>query len=116
MFESTDAESVAGRGRNFWLLTVVGLLTSGSIVRHAIQGFRLLTEPGFLYLGLSLVAIVVGWLHYAKLQSGFSKIGEQVDEPVLDRFQNSAAWLYIMVNVAIFALMHFLPRLGPSLR
>jgi hypothetical protein len=45
MFEaSTATERVNSRGRNFWLLTVLGILTCASLTRRAVYGFRLLTQ------------------------------------------------------------------------
>lgn len=110
MFEaSTETERINSRGRYFWLLTVLGILTCASLIRRAVYGFRLPTQWGWVYLGLSLIATVVPWFHYERLQSGFSGVREQIDETVLNRFQKQAEWLYLMVNLAIYGLQHFIP-------
>jgi hypothetical protein len=107
---STETERVNSRGRNFWLLTVLGILTCGALIRRAVYGFQLLTQWGWIYVGLSLIAIIVAWFHYERLQRGFSGVSEQIEETVLNRFQKEAEWLYLMVNVAIFGLQHFIPK------
>jgi uncharacterized membrane protein len=105
-----ETKRLNDRGRDFWILTVLGILTCASLIRRVAYGFRLLTYRSWVYLGLSLLAVVVAWFYYENLQRGLSNVSEQIDETVLSRFQKAAGWLYLMVNVGVFALMHFVPK------
>lgn len=102
-------KSANGRGRDFWLLTVLGIVTFGSLLHRAVRGFSMMTPWGRANLGLSLLAAIVAWFHYWRVQTGYSNVSEQLESEVLDRLQKSAGWLYTMVNLAIYGMMIFIP-------
>jgi len=111
MFEkSVDTEPASGRMHRFLRLTVLGIVTCALLAQRAIYAFRAITHWGWLYLGLTLLAVALAAFHYVRLERGFSGIAKQIDETALERLQSSAEWLYIVFNAAIFSLMHFIPR------
>ena len=116
MFEETMEAERTDRTREFWICTALGVVTCVNLIRHGIQAFRIMTPAGFIYIALSLVATVAAWFFYYSLETGLSAVSAEIDESILSRCRKAAGWLYIMVNLAAFSLMHFVPRIGHIVR
>jgi hypothetical protein len=112
MFEETIKAERADRTREFWICTVLGVVTCVNLIRHGIQAFRIMTPVGFIYFALSLVATIAAWFFYYSLETGLSAVSAGIDESILSRCRKATGWLYVMVNLAVYSLMHFVPRIG----
>lgn len=96
----------AFRGTNFWVLTLVGMMNIATIflrmARHrAANGFPPLWED--LPFITMLMAIVVIWVAYMRLQSAFLAVSQQVGDMATRRLQSFTFTLAFMGYLGISA-------------
>jgi len=82
------------RGFFFWLLTLLATVNLAVVVGHIVRQ----REPCTL-----LLAVVIVWVAYVRLQKGLAGISGQVDWAVVTRLQWGAETLCLMANIAIGA-------------
>src|ERR1035438_850787 len=90
----------------FVICCVLGVVTCGNLIRRAVQIHQFITPWGWVYLGIALLAIIVGAIHFLSLEKQFAY---RSHEAAFHRLQSSTEWLYIAFNAAVFGVMHFVP-------
>jgi hypothetical protein len=103
----SESESERLRSRyNFVICCVLGIVTCANLIRRTVQMHRFITPMGWVYLGIALLAIIVGAVHFLSLEKHFAS---RRREAAFHQLQSSTEWLYIAFNAAVFGVMHIVP-------
>jgi hypothetical protein len=88
----------------FWILTIIGAINVMLVVGHALRHRDPWVE---LPLFSILVAVVMIWISFVRLDNGLARVREQIGEKAGLRLQARAYLLGFMANLAISSALPF---------